>query len=31
MAVAKVLNILREVTEEEDVFFANLASDFNLG
>jgi hypothetical protein len=31
MAVAKILNILREVTEEEDVLFANLASDFNLG
>jgi len=30
MAVAKILDILREVTEKEDILFANFASDFDL-
>jgi hypothetical protein len=30
MRVTEVLNILRKVTEQEDVLFTNLAGDFNL-
>jgi hypothetical protein len=30
MPVAKILNILSEVTEKEDILFSNFASDFDL-
>jgi hypothetical protein len=29
--VPQILNLLGQVAEEEDVFFANLAGDFDLG